>query len=138
MISSPQGSPRRFRLCCHSHPAGCGPEMVSPAGPMGRSSAARSGPAFPALRIFAGNSPEVKRRRHQQGFLLLLCEACRAPWVARPQCQLPARAHTEVKLTRDATLATSLLSLGPQGPERSISCSISAGQRCLDIKKKQT
>jgi len=49
--------------------------------------------------------------------------------------QLPARAYPGAKLTRAAVLAAPLLSLGPQAPERSISCSISAGQCCLGMKK---
>lgn len=132
--SFPQGSLGRFCLRHHSQPAGCGPEMLSPAGPVGRSGAARSGPAFPALCIFTGNSPEVKSRQCQQGVLLLFRETCQAPGRAHPQCQLPAGAHPEAKMTWGAVLAAPLLSLGPQGPERSISCSLLAGQCCLGIK----
>lgn len=134
MISSLQGSLQRLLLRRHSHLAGCGPEMVSPAGLVGRSRPVRSGPAFPALRILTGNSPEVNSRHHQQGFLLF--QVCRAPGAMHPWCQLPTGAHQEAKLTWGAVLAISLLSLGPQGPERSIFCSILAGQCCLGKKTK--
>lgn len=132
MISLPQGSSQWFRQHHHSHPAGCGPEIVSPVGTVGRSRAGTSRPAFPARCTFTWISPEVKSRCHQQGFL----------YSTRPT--VPQGQHIPgASLLPGLILSRSKADLGccaycsPPLPRitESISCSILAGHCCLGIKK---